>query len=251
MTTKSRIVLFALCVLLVAAAASMAAAVTVRFVNVDAALNAVDTQQMTSALMYVHPDVLALQQVQNQAGAGRAAVESMARSLRMYSAYEPAYAGAEFGSAILSRYPIAKSSPLSGSTTNRLLGMKADLKIRRQIVKVALVRPRDAAEATYSDSVVAKLVKEAARHNFILMASFDSQSAMSTVKAWGRAGLQDAAVVLRNAQMTYPAGKPTERLDYIIINPAVRPHLKGVGIVSNAKLRGSSQHLPIQLTVAY
>jgi endonuclease/exonuclease/phosphatase family metal-dependent hydrolase len=98
---------------------------------------------------------------------------------------------------------------------------------------------------------VAKLAKEAAKHNFILMASFDSKSAMGTVKAWGREGLQDAAVVLRSAQMTYPAGKPTERLDYILINPAVRPHLKTMGVVKNAQLRGTSGHIPLQLTLTY
>jgi len=251
MTTRSRIAFSALCVLLLAAAASVAAAATVKFVNVDAALSGVSTQQMKSALMYVHPDVLALQELQNQAEGGRAAVESMARSLRMYFAYEPAYSGADYGSAILSRYPIVKSAPLSGSAVNKLLGMKADVRIGRQIVKVALVRPRDAAEAAYSEGVVDKLVKEAANHNLILMASFDSKSAMGSVKAWGRAGLQDAAVALRSAQMTYPAGKPTERLDYILINPAVRPHLKAMGVVKNAQLRGSSQHMPIQLTVTY
>jgi endonuclease/exonuclease/phosphatase family metal-dependent hydrolase len=251
MTTRNRITLAALCLLLLAAAASVAAAATVKFVSADAALSAVNTQQMKSALMYVHPDVLALQQLPNQAGGGRAAVESMARSMGMYFAYEPAYSGADFGSAILSRYPIAKSAPLSGSAMNKLLGMKADLRIGRQIVKVALVRPRDVAEATYSESVVAKLAKEAAKHNFVLMASFDSKSAMSTVKAWGREGLQDAAVVLRSAQMTYPAGKPTERLDYILINPAVRPHLKTMGVVKNAQLRGTSGHIPLQLTLTY
>jgi endonuclease/exonuclease/phosphatase family metal-dependent hydrolase len=249
MTTTRRIALAAACLLLVAVGASLATAATVKFVSADVALSAMNTQQMQSALMYVHPDVLALQQVPSEGG--RAAVASMARALQMYYTYELADPTADVGSAILSRYQIVRSSPLSGSAANRLLGMKADLRIGRQIVKAVLVRPRDAAEATYSEGVVAKLVKESANHNLILMASFGSKSAMGTVKAWGQAGLQDAAVALRSIQMTYPAGKPTERLDYVLVNPAVRPHLKRTGVVNNAKLRGNSEHLPLQLTVTY
>ena len=250
---RTRIILVALCLLLISAAVSTAAPVRVKVISLDLTLNAMNAQQVRTALLYLQPDVLALQEFRDEAAVagGPGAVESMAKSLRMYYAYEPAYPGADFGSALLSRYPLRKAAPLSASAVNKLPGMKADLKVHGATVKLALVRPRNAAEAKYSESVVAKLVKEAQAHHFILMASFDSKSGMDTVKAWGRTGLQDAAVALRNLQATYPAGMATERLDYFLVNTRMRPHLKSIGVVKSEKLRSGGEHLPLQLTFLY
>jgi endonuclease/exonuclease/phosphatase family metal-dependent hydrolase len=249
---RSRAILFALCLLLLTAAACLAAPVRVKIVSLDTTLNAVDTQQVRTALMYLQPDVLALQSLRDRpeiAGAP-GPVASMAKSLRMYYAYEPAYPGADFGSALLSRYPIAKHAPISASAENKLAGLKADLKVRGATVKVALIRPRDQAEAKLSEAAVAKLVREAQKHRLVLMASFDSNP-MDTVKAWGRAGLQDAAVALRKPQPTYPASGPKERLDYFLVNTKMRPNLKSVGVVTDPRLRGKAEHLPIALAIQY
>jgi endonuclease/exonuclease/phosphatase family metal-dependent hydrolase len=255
MTTRSRVVLVALCALLLSALTSMAAPPPrFRAINLDLTQKAFNAQQMRAVLFYLRPDVLAIHNVRPPADAqgGNGSIASIAGSLNMYSAYEPAYPGADFGSALLSRYRIKKPTPISTSPTKHLQGMKADIVMRTGgTLTVVLVRPTSAQEAKDAVDVVSQLVRGGKKQHLILMASFDTGAAMDTIKAWGRAGLQDAAVALRTVQPTFPADKPAERLDYFLVSPSMRPHLRAIKRIRSAVLRSGSEHVPIELTFTH
>jgi endonuclease/exonuclease/phosphatase family metal-dependent hydrolase len=248
-----RTLLIALAALLLCAIASSAASVRLTAINLDCAQKAINTQQMRSVLLYMQPDIVALHGLPQPAEArgGNASVASLAQSMRMYYAYVPAYSGADFGSALLSRYPIRKPAAISDSPTGRLQGLKAEVRIDKKMLDVVMLRPSSAAEGTYAVTAVSQLLKGAKKRYFLVMASFDSGMALDTVKGLGRAGLQDAAVALRSIQPTYPAASPKERLDFFLVSPTMRPHLKSVKRIKSGLLRGGSDHLPVELAFTF
>lgn len=248
-----RTLLIALGALLLCAAVSSAASVRMVAVNVDLSKKALNVQQMKSALLYMNTDLVAIHNVPQPAEArgGTASLASLAQSLRMYQAYVPAYPGADFGSALLSRYPIRKPTAIADSPAKRLQGLTAEIRIDKRMLEVVMIRPTSKAEGDYAVALVSQLLKGARKRHLVLMASFDSGMALDTVKGLGRAGLQDAAVALRSLQSTYPAASPKERLDFFLISPSLRPHLKGMKRVKSALLRGGSDHLPLTLGFSF
>jgi endonuclease/exonuclease/phosphatase family metal-dependent hydrolase len=247
-----RITLIALGALLLCAIASSAASVRVTAINLDCAQKAVNIQQMRSVLLYTHPDIMGLHNLpQAREDRGASSLASLAKSVRMYYAYVPASPDAEFGSGLLSRHRISKVGAVSKSPTSRVQGLKAQIKIDSRMLDVAMIRPASAAEGAVAVAAVSQLVKEAKQRHLLVMASFGSGMALDTVKGLGRVGLQDAAVALRATQPTYPAASPKERLDFFLVSPTMRPHIKSVKRIQSGALRGGSDHLPMELTFSY
>jgi hypothetical protein len=58
-------------------------------------------------------------------------------------------------------------------------------------------------------------------------------------------------VALRKAEPTYPAAAPKERLDFLLVSANLRPYLRGVRVVREAKQRTPAERLPLELTITY
>jgi len=253
MGLRGRVLLLALCVALLSSAAALAAQTRLRAVSFDLTRQSLTHQQLRSLLLYLEPDVVGLHGYRHESPdlPGPGALAALARSLRMYYHFEPVVPGSNVGSALLSRFPLTKASPLSSSSATRVPGMRADLTVAGNRLRLALVRPDSPAASRAASEVVAKLTRESSRRQVIVMASFDPGSAMGAVKAWGEAGLQDASVALRKAEPTYPAAAPKERLDFMLVSANLRPYLRGVRVVREAKQRTPAERLPLELTITY
>jgi hypothetical protein len=252
MTTKVRALSVVSCALVLC---GVAAARPARFraVSYDLARQTVRHQLVKSLLLYEHADLLGLSNLREWAGpqSEEPPLAALAASLNMYYAYRSAFPGANYGSALLSRYPIRRTGAFSGAKGKRLLGMTAEVDAGGERLRVVLVRPDSpAAGRTASDSVP-RIVKAHPDQRLLVMASFDPGAAMGAVKAWGRAGLQDAAVALRREEPTFPAARPVERLDFILISGNLRPGLQESRVIREPKLRGAGDHLPLEVTFAF
>lgn len=223
----------------------------IRTINLDMNQRAVNTAQLQSALMYLRPDLLAMHSVLAADGLNErtGAIASMARSLGMYYVYQPAAASGA-GEALLSRHRIVRHSRLSGSTTQAVPGLKAEVKVAGKTLPLVMARPRSAAEGRRCVELVSRILKQEPQRPLVVLASFDPGMAMEAVKGWGRAGLHDAAVALRRAEPTFPALRPTERLDFVLVTPNLRPKLKKIRLIEDSRLRGASDHLPVEVTFA-
>jgi len=252
MKLSARVGIIACCALLLPAFAAIGATSRVRAVSYTLPEDAIASQELRALLLYLQPNILALHDVPAAAAAGsQSQLAALAGSLGMYYAYQPASSRRDPGCALLSRYPVQKVSPLPRSGSQSVTGMSVQVRVGMASLQVAVVRPNSDSARKAAVDIVSRLVKQEPKQHLLLMASFDPGMVMDTVKGWGQAGLQDAAVALKDAQATFPADRPTQRLDFVLVSANLRPSLKEMRVVRNRAARALGGHLPVELTFVY
>lgn len=247
------------CALACRVAAALAGPPHLRALNCDLKKGAgplpeIRYRELAALLLYAHPDIAVLHNARSlPAAPGQGPVESLARSLRMYYLFEPVLPGRDVGSALLSRYPIRAGGALSASARDPWVpGLRAELSLGKKTLRVMAVRPSSRAEANASGEIVARAVTAQPEAHWLVMASLDPGWGLDAVKAWGRAGLQDAAVASKGkTEPTFPASAPRERLDFILISGSLRAGLGSLKVLRDARARGLADHLPVEVTLAY
>jgi hypothetical protein len=238
-------------------AAASQAPLRLRAVNYDlltaqGALEEARYRELGAALLYLRPDIAMFHNARGGL-AGRSALAELSRSLQMYHAFEPWAPGEELGTALLSRYPIRVTHPLSTSAAvGPVPGLRGEVVVTGKLLSVLGVRPGSAAQARAAGEVVAKAVNARPKAQWLVMATFEPGASMEAVKAWGRAGLQDALVASRSKlEPTFPAAQPKDRLDFILISGNLRPGLVSARVPHDARFQRLALHLPVEVTWAY
>lgn len=246
----------------VAASSALAARGTARALNYDlqtaeGPLSAANYRQVKSLLLYLQPDIAVLHNLRASTQTARGTQQqaaSLARSLSMYYAFEPAAAGADFGSALLSRFPITSTDRLtSEGVGGGFAGLRAEVRAGNRTYRILVVRPGSGASGQLAVDAVSRALQANPRARWLLFASFDPDAgADAAFSAWREAGLLDPAAVLGlTPAPTYPRTQPTQRLDYILVSGSLQTALRGTRVVRGARLRELGDHLPVEVSFVY
>jgi hypothetical protein len=210
--------------------------------------------RLRSLLMYLSPemppDLVALHSVGRKFSAGgrNAPLAKLASSLGMYYAFQSTTDA--LGSAVLSHFPIKGSAPLSGAS-GPTVGMKATIQARPQALTVLLTRPPAATADQAAIEAVTREMASNPKAALVVFASFSPGAhAASALTAWTKAGLEDAAGAVKQAALaTYPSSKPADRLDFILISPALQGQVASYRVTRDRRLTAVSDHLPVAVVL--
>lgn len=210
--------------------------------------------RLRAVLMYLSPemppDLVALHSVGRKFSAGgrNAPLAKLASSLGMYYAFQSTTDA--LGSAVLSHFPIKSAAPLSGAS-GPTVGMKATIQARSQTLTVLLARPPSTAADQPAIEAVMKDAAGNPKAALVVFASFSpGEHAASALAAWTKAGLADAAGGVRRASLaTYPSSKPADRLDFILVSPALQGQVASYRVSRDRRLAAISDHLPVAVVL--
>jgi|GEM_PF-2635549 len=223
----------------------------------DGPLSAAKYRQLKSLLLYLQPDIAVLHNLRASAQTPRGAQQhaaSLARSLSMYYAFEPAAAGADFGSALLSRFPITSADRLTAEGPGGgFVGLRAEVRAGNRTYDILVVRPGSGAAAQLAVDAVSRAVQADPHARRLVFASFDPDAgADAAFSAWREAGLLDPAAALSlTPAPTYPRARPAQRLDYILVSGSLQTAVRGTRVVRGTRLRELGDHLPVEVSFAY
>jgi hypothetical protein len=211
--------------------------------------NEMEIARLRALLMYVSPemppDLVALHSVGRKFSEGgrNAPLAKLANSLGMYYAFQSTTDA--LGSALLSHFPIKSSAPLGGAP-GPTVGMKVTVQARPQALTALLVRPPSAAADQSAIDTVAKEAASDPKAELVVFASFSPGAhAANALAAWTKGGLVDAAgAVKQTALASYPSSKPAERLDFILVSPALGGQVASYRVTRDRRLAAVSDHLP-------
>jgi len=211
-------------------------------------LSADQYSEIKALVTYLEPDILALHNVQRSAGdAAGKPLAKIAASLDMYYAFQPLTD--TLGSALLTKHPISKATYLA-EQSGAAMGMQVTVGAGGQSYLLLVVRPPNPAISREATQVVASAITAAPAERQLVLASFSPGAAIGgALKAWSKAGLADPGTGRRGPSVaTYPAEKPKERLDFIMVS---RDLLAGARyeVVRVRRFEKLSSHLPVQITV--
>jgi len=246
----------------VAASSALAARDATRALNydlqtADGPLSVASYRQLDSLLLYLQPDIAVLHNLRASTQTTRGTQQqaaSLARSLSMYYAFQPATAGADFGSALLSRFPITSIDRLTAEGTgDGFAGLRAEVRAGNRTYCILVVRPGSAAAAQLAVDAVSRAVQADPRARWLVFASFDPDAgADAAFSAWREAGLLDPAAALNlTPAPTYPRARPTQRLDYILVSGSLQTALRGTRVLRGNRLRELGDHLPVEVSFVY
>jgi len=210
--------------------------------------NQVDLTRVGQVLQRLTPDIVALQEVDRRAtrsgGVDQAAV--LGQQLGLHHAFGSFmdFQGGQYGMAILSRYPILKSTALKlpeGNEPRVALTAEIQLPDGREIlvVNVHFDWVRDD-RFRWAQAEAVKLHLETWPTPFILLGDFNDLPESRTLKMLGQ-GLQEA-VKPANDRFTFSSINPEIEIDYLFAGPANRWTIDGVEVIQE---RTASDHRPV------
>lgn len=216
--------------------------------------SAMELGQLRALLMYLTPeaapDLVALHSVGRKFSQGErnAPLAKLAGSLGMYYTFQSTTDA--LGTALLSRFPIKSAGALSGAS-GVAVGMKATIQARQQALTTLLVRPPTTAADQAAIDAVTKEAKSDLKAALVVLASFSpGAKAANALAAWTNAGLVDAgASATKTALATYPSSKPADRLDFILVSPALREQIASYRVTKDRRLVAISDHLPVAVVL--
>jgi endonuclease/exonuclease/phosphatase family metal-dependent hydrolase len=207
-------------------------------------------EQLRAMLLYVQPDVVALHSVQTSMtqGGESASLVRIASALGMYYVFQPTTDAV--GSALLSRYRIQPNATSLNAPAGAAVGLQATLDTPGAPTVVRVVRPPSAAVDKGAIAAVIDDLKAAPAARSILLASFNPGSGAGAARAaWVKAGLVDPAAGRRVATATFPAAKPAQRADLILVSAALKSQVVSYQVLRPRRVEEVSDHLPVAVTL--
>jgi endonuclease/exonuclease/phosphatase family metal-dependent hydrolase len=127
------------------------------------------------------------------------------------------------------------------------VGLSATVSIGSRRYTVLAVRPPSATVDGDAIEAVSAAVKDQPGTASLVLASFNAKAgAADALKAWTKAGLADPRA--GNAA-TYPAAKPAERADFVLVSAGMRSQVKSYRVIRDRRLAEVSAHLPVAVTL--
>lgn len=210
--------------------------------------NRVDLTRVGQVLQRLTPDIVALQEVDNRAtrsgGVDQAAVLGQQLGLHHTFGSFMEFQGGQYGMAILSRYPILKSTALKlpeGNEPRVALAAEVQLADGTEllVVNVHFDWVRDD-RFRWAQAEAVKLHLETWPTPYVLLGDFNDLPESRTLKMLGQ-GLQEAAKPA-NDRFTFSSTAPEIEIDYIFAGPANRWAIDGVEVIQE---RTASDHRPV------
>lgn len=215
----------------------------------------VDLERIAAVIRAARADLVALQEVDR--GVRRSGGEDQPQRLAELTGMHVAFAknialqGGEYGNAVLSRFPIERyenhalprlddSEQRGALEVHVRIGGRPVVFVATHLDHCANDRERRASLATLRE-----LVERNADRTVIVAGDFNARPD-SAVLSDATAFLRDACAAVGHTDLTYPAGKPSERIDYVLVLPRA-----GLGCVACQVLPEAvaSDHRPVLATL--
>lgn len=214
--------------------------------------NQVDLNRVGQVLQRLTPDIVALQEVDRTAtrsgGVDQAAVLGQQLGLHQTFGSFMEFQGGQYGMAILSRYPILKTTAIQLPEGNEpRVALAAELQMpdgsQLLVVNVHFDWVRDD-RFRWAQAEAVKLFLETWPTPYILLGDFNDLPESRTLKMLGR-GLLEAAKPA-NDRFTFSSTTPEIEIDYIFAGPANRWSVESVEVIQE---RTASDHRPVVTTL--
>jgi endonuclease/exonuclease/phosphatase family metal-dependent hydrolase len=214
--------------------------------------NQVDLNRVGQVLQRLTPDIVALQEVDRGAtrsgGVDQAAV--LGQQLGLHQAFGSfmEFQGGQYGMAILSRYPILKSTAIKLPEGNEpRVALAAELQMpdgsQLLVVNVHFDWVRDD-RFRWAQAEAVKLFLETWPTPYLLLGDFNDLPESRTLKMLGRDLLEAAKPA--NDRFTFSSTTPEIEIDYIFAGPANRWNVDAVEVIQE---RTASDHRPVVATL--
>lgn len=212
-----------------------------------------DLRRLAKLIRDADPDLVALQEVDHKAKrtGGVDQTAELARLTGLYGTFGKAidFQGGEYGQAILSRFP------LGATTIHKLPGdPKAEQRIAFELR--VMVRDRELSfVSTHLDHQNAKVrQQQAAKLNEVLTSSEVPRILVGDLNATPDSAVLEAlrqkwtVATADKKLVTFPAGRPTRQIDYVLYRPAERFRVVEARVIDEAVI---SDHRPVVVVLEW